>query len=97
MYKVEIQCPNLRPFHSIFMVRRSGIICGPIWGHFPSEDHLRLNLGIISGPGIICGPGSFVGLSTSTKFFKLSFYECMVLRNKPDIVNHKKTFNAESL
>ena len=52
----------MSPFHSIFMVRRSGIICGPIWGSFPvrgsfavqfgdhfrSGDHLR--------PGIICGP-----------------------------------------
>ena len=50
------------------MVRRSGIICGPIWGsftvrgsfavqfgdHFRSGDHLRA--------GIICGPGSFAGL-----------------------------------
>ena len=38
-YKVEIHCPNLSPFHSIFMVRRSEIICGS----FPRP-------GIICGP-----------------------------------------------
>ena len=67
-YKVWIHCSNLSPFHSIFMVRRSGIICSPIWGlfpvrgsfavqfgdHFRSGDHLQFNLGIISRPGIIC-------------------------------------------
>ena len=35
VHKVEIHCPNMSPFHSIFMVRRSGIICGPVWGLFP--------------------------------------------------------------
>ena len=71
-YKVEIHCPNLSPFHSIFMVRRSGIICGPIWGSFPvrgsfavqvadhfrSGDHLRFKLGIISRPWTISYPES---------------------------------------
>ena len=61
-HKVEIRCPNLSPFHFIFMVKRSGIICDPTWGSFPvrgsfavqfgdhfrSEDHLWA--------GIICGP-----------------------------------------
>ena len=65
VYKVEIHCPNLSPFHSIFMVRLSEIICGPIGDHLSSGDHSRFNLGIISGPGIICGPGSFVGLYIS--------------------------------
>jgi len=29
--------------------------------HFRSWDHLRYNLGIICGTGIICRPGSFAG------------------------------------
>ena len=32
-----------------------GIICGPLRGSFAVRDHLRSNLGIISGLGIICG------------------------------------------
>ena len=31
-------------------------------GSFALRDHLRSNLGIISGLGIICGRGSFAGL-----------------------------------
>ena len=37
------------------MVRRSGIICGSIWGSFP----------------IICGPGSFAGLRAVPRIFCL--------------------------
>ena len=33
----------------------AGIICGPHRGSFAVRDHLRSNLGIISGLGIICG------------------------------------------
>ena len=36
-----------------------GIICGPHWGSFAVRDHLRFNLGIISGLGIICGAVQF--------------------------------------
>ena len=33
------------------------IFCGIIyWDHFRAGDHLRSDLGIISSPGIICGP-----------------------------------------
>ena len=39
-----------------------GIICGPHGGSFAVRDHLRSNLGIISGLGIICGRGSFAAL-----------------------------------
>ena len=44
-YKVEIHCPNLSPFHSIFMVRRSGIICGPAWGSFPVRGSFAVQFG----------------------------------------------------
>ena len=36
-----------------------------IGDHFGVRDHLRSNLGIISGLGIICGRGSFVALYKS--------------------------------
>ena len=38
------------------------IFCGIMW------DHLRSNLGIISSPGIIYGPGSFAGLYRSQSY-----------------------------
>ena len=38
------------------------IICGPHRGSLAVQDHLRSNLGIISGLGIICGRGSFAAL-----------------------------------
>ena len=34
-----------------FMVRRSGIICDPIWGSFPVRGSFAVQFGIISGPG----------------------------------------------
>ena len=40
----------------------AGIIFGPHRGSFAVRDHLRSNLGIISGPKIICGRGSFAAL-----------------------------------
>ena len=43
---------NQTPCHSSFS---AGIICGPHRGSFAVRDHLRPNLGIISGLGIICG------------------------------------------
>ena len=45
--------------HSSFS---DGIICGLRRGSFEVRDHLRSNLGIISGLGIICGRGSFAAL-----------------------------------
>ena len=51
--------PKKNPCHSYFPV---GIICGPHRGSFAVRDHLRFNLGIISGLGIICGRGSFAAL-----------------------------------
>ena len=47
------------PCHSTFS---DGIICGPHWGSFVVRDHLRSNLGIITGLGIICGRGSLAVL-----------------------------------
>ena len=40
------------PCHSSFS---AGIICSPHRGSFAVRDHLRSNLGIIFGLGIICG------------------------------------------
>ena len=57
------------------MMRRSGIICGPIWGSFPVRGHLRFNLGIISGPGIICGPVQFDTQLDGQKIFTDNTYE----------------------
>ena len=42
------------------------IFCGIIYQHqFRAGDHLRFSLGIISSPGINCGPGSCAGLHRS--------------------------------
>ena len=46
-----------------------GIICVLYRGSFAVRDHLRYNLGIITGLGIICGRGSFAAL------YKASSYE----------------------
>ena len=69
-YKVEIHCPNLSPFHSIFMVRRSGIICGPIWGSFPVRGSFAVQVAYHFRSGIICSSswGSFAGLYTASFF-----------------------------
>ena len=53
------------PCHSSFS---AGVICGPHRGSFAVRDHLRSNLGIISGLGIICGRGSFAALFNSNAF-----------------------------
>ena len=50
---------NQTPSHSLFF---GEIICGPHRGSFVVRDHLRSNLRIISGPGVICGRGSFAAL-----------------------------------
>ena len=50
----------------------AGIICGPHRGSFAVRDHLRFNLGIISGLGIICGRGSFAALYNNHKFMMKS-------------------------
>ena len=50
----------------------AGIICGPLRGSFAVRDHLRFNLGIISGLGIICGRGSFAALYSTYLFFGIS-------------------------
>ena len=50
---------NQNPCHPLFS---GGIICGSHRGSFAVRDHLRSNLGIISGLGIICGRGSFAAL-----------------------------------
>ena len=44
-----------------------GIICGPHRGSLAVQDHLRSDLGIISGLGIICGRGSFAALYRTTQ------------------------------
>ena len=61
MLKIETTTreTNSIPCHSSFS---DGINCGPHRGLFAIRDHLRSNLGIISGPGIICGRGSFAAL-----------------------------------
>ena len=61
---------NGNPCHSLFS---EGIICGPHRGSSAVRDHLRSNLGIISGQGIICGRGSFAALY-SFFLFKTDFY-----------------------
>ena len=51
-----------------------GIISGSTektWGSFRGRDHFRVNLGIISGSGIISGLGSFRGLYVSCDFLSL--------------------------
>ena len=44
----------------------AGIICGPHRGSFAVRDHLRFNLGIITGLGVICGRGSFAALHSTS-------------------------------
>ena len=66
-HKQKINITNLKkknprkqnPCHSLFS---GGIICGSHRGSFAVRDHLRSNLGIISGLGIICRQGSFAAL-----------------------------------
>ena len=53
------------PCHSSFSAE---IICGPHRRSFAVRDHLRSNLGIISGLGIICGRGSFAALDRTPVF-----------------------------
>ena len=59
MLKIETSTEEQTPCHSSFS---GGIICGPHWGSFEVRDHLRSNLGIISGLGTIYGRGSFAAL-----------------------------------
>ena len=74
---------NQNPCHSSFSC---GIICGPHRGSFSVRDHLRSNLGIISGLGIICGRGSFAALYSAqlhihlhTLTFKPNTKTCLLL------------------
>ena len=57
----------LSPFHSIIIDETTnsgpGSFAVHFGDHFGAGDHLRSNLGIISSPGIICGP---VQLLTNT-------------------------------
>ena len=63
MLKIETLTRGKKtPCHSLFS---RGINCGPHQGSFAVQDHLRSNLGIISGLGIICGRGSFAALYTT--------------------------------
>ena len=64
-------CSKLKPrpekqilCHSSFS---DGIIRGLHRGSFAVRDHMRPNLGIISGRGIICGRGSFAALYRGKK------------------------------
>ena len=52
----------------------AGIICGPHRGSFAVRDHLRSNLGIISGLGIICGRESFAALYKAIVFIILQMF-----------------------
>ena len=62
-YKNNINNPgNQTPCHFSFS---GGIIYGPHRGSLSVRDHLRSNLGIISGLGIICGPEPFAALYRS--------------------------------
>ena len=56
LYKVETY--PLSKFESILFY----IYGEAIGDHFQSGNHLQSNLWIISGPEIICGPGSLAGL-----------------------------------
>ena len=64
------------PCHSSFL---AGIICGPHRGSFAVRDHLRSNLGIISGLGIICGRGSFAALYRDFNEEKAVYVSCNVV------------------
>ena len=66
VYKVEIHCRNLSPFHSIFMIRRSGIICGPTWGSFPVRGSFGVQFGdhFWSGDHLRACTDLFVSLRT---------------------------------
>ena len=55
--KKKSKKPKSMPF-----IFPAGIICGPHRGSFAVRDHLRFDMGIISGMGIICGRGSFEAL-----------------------------------
>ena len=63
--KIEPRPEEQSPSHSSFS---DGIICGLHRGSFAVRDHLRSNLGIISGLGIICGRGSFTALYSTYSY-----------------------------
>ena len=56
------------PCHSLFS---GGIICSSHRGSFAVRDHLRSNLGIICGLGIICRRGSFAALYSSVNYCRI--------------------------
>ena len=76
----------MSPFHSIFMVRRSGIICGPIWGSFPVRGSFAVQVGDHFRSGSICGSswGSFAGL------YSASFFESVISWDHFLIGHHKE-------
>ena len=75
----SIQCVYFWSIHNPFVELQSkkylGIISGSkekIGGSFRGRDHFRVNLGIISGPGIISRSGSFRGLYRSLSLSALA-------------------------
>ena len=67
--KIKKNPGNQTPCHSSFS---GGIICGPHRGSFSVRNHLRFNLGIISGLGIICGAVHFRKQQISGKKYVLT-------------------------
>ena len=69
MLKIETSIPgtNSMPF---LVFRRDHL--RSTRGSFEVRDHLRSNLGIISGLGIICGRGSFAALYTFKVFLSIA-------------------------
>ena len=61
--------------HSSFS---AAIICGPHRELFAVRDHLRSNLGMISGLEIICGRGSFAALYRSPMRSAIEYMGCLI-------------------
>ena len=69
----------------------TGIICGPVWGSFAVGDHLRSNLGIISGRGSFAVSGSFAALYTTNRPFHVFFQLFTLARQQKSIDNAGKS------
>ena len=68
------------------------IICGPHRGSFAVRDHLRSNLGIIYGLGIICGRVFLLAYCRPCKYCDVLFWEPVILHigQKWQVTQHLK-------
>ena len=88
MLKIET---TIRETNSMPFPFSDGIICGPHWGSFAVRHHLRYNLGIISGLGIICGQGSFAVLRGGGEHSATpGTFLCLDHPTKSDVTSGKK-------